>query len=252
MDRTVDDDRRTSSTTRDKDKKTTAAAAAAAAATAALPQIEVRELALEDLPAVFALGERIFPAERWPNLYRTWDEYEVVGFFQSDGETCFVADIDGKVAGFVLGTLIEKRRNAWVYGYLVWIGVDPDAGRRGVGAKLLRRLNERFIELGARIVLVDTDATNLPAIRFFEREGFGHRMEHVYMSMNLTQRPEYQKLRQRTAHKRPPAAAQEAHHHAGGGKRRRPGGGSYVRSPVEDDRATPRNGHHTNGEGETT
>ena len=41
----------------------------------------VREMELEDLPKVFALGERLFTAEKWPNLYRTWDEYEVIELF---------------------------------------------------------------------------------------------------------------------------------------------------------------------------
>jgi len=34
--------------------------------------IAIREMELEDLSVVFALGERLFTAEKWPNLYRTW------------------------------------------------------------------------------------------------------------------------------------------------------------------------------------
>ena len=52
----------------------------------------IREMKLEDIPAVYALGEAVFTADKWPSLYRTWDEYEPVGLFYSDGEFCFVAD----------------------------------------------------------------------------------------------------------------------------------------------------------------
>ena len=56
--------------------------------------VVIREMELEDLPAVYALGESVFTADKWPSLYRTWDEYEPVGLFNSDGDFCFVADAD--------------------------------------------------------------------------------------------------------------------------------------------------------------
>jgi len=158
-----------------------------------IPEIEVEELELEDLPAVFALGERLFTSDRWPNLYRTWDEYEVINLFASDGETCFVAHVEGKIVGFALGAIIEKRRNPWKYGYLIWIGVDDEAPVKGIGFKLMKTLTHRFIELGARMMLVDTDAENHRAIDFFKRSGFGNVQHHIYMTRNLTLEPEYHK-----------------------------------------------------------
>lgn len=157
-------------------------------------KVEVREMELEDLPAVFALGERLFTAERWPSLYRTWDEYAVIELFAQDGDTCLVAEIDDRIVGFALGTLIEKRRSAWTYGYLLWLGVDPEAGRSGVGARLVARLTDLFIEAGARMVLVDTDAENDGAISFFEKQGFGNRTAHVYLERNLTSHPTYRRV----------------------------------------------------------
>lgn len=151
----------------------------------------VREMELEDLSAVFALGERLFTADLWPTLYRTWDEYELVQTFASDSETCLVAEFEGKVAGFALGTLLDKRRSAWTYGYLVWLGVDSALGRQGIGKKLVNRLTEIFIEQGARMMLVDTEADNVGAVTFFHRHGFGNDTKHVYMSKNLTHHPEY-------------------------------------------------------------
>lgn len=154
-------------------------------------QVTIREMELDDLPAVYALGERLFTAEKLPSLYRTWDQYELVEFFASDGDNCLVAEVADRIVGFVLGTLIEKRKSAWKYGYLVWIGVDDGVGRRGVGARLLQRLTEIFIEGGARMMLLDTDADNTPALKFFRREGFGHERPHVYLTRNLTSHPEY-------------------------------------------------------------
>ena len=170
-------------------------------------EIEVREMEIEDLGAVYALGERLYTADKWTNLYRFWDEYEVVDMYSSDGETCLVAILEGKLVGFALGMIIEKRRSSWVYGYLVWLGVDPDVGRIGVGRKLLDELTRLFIDLGARMVVVDTAADNEAAIGFFEKNGFGHREDHVFLSKNLTRHPTYQKKRQRKGRRKTPTLA---------------------------------------------
>ena len=97
----------------------------------------IREMSLLDLPAVFTLGERLFTADKWQALYRTWDEYELAVHFASDSETCLVAELDETVVGFALGTLLEKRESSWTYGYLLWLGVDPELSRKRVAARLL-------------------------------------------------------------------------------------------------------------------
>ena len=169
-------------------------------------RIDVRELELDDLSAVFALGERIFTAENVPTLHRTWDPYEVVAFFSGDPETSLVAvdEQTDQVCGFALGTVLEKRRSAWTYGYLVWLGVDPAYARSGVGRKLLNELTDRFIAQGARMMLVDTEADNDGAVSFFRRNGFGHPRPHVFLSRNLTREPAYRKLRQAAESSRGP------------------------------------------------
>jgi ribosomal protein S18 acetylase RimI-like enzyme len=161
----------------------------------------IREMTLQDLPGIFALGERLFPADKWPALYRTWDEYELAVHFASDSETCLVAELDGAVVGFALGTLLEKRMSAWTYGYLLWLGVDPDVARKGVAARLFASMTDLFIKLGARMIMVDTDAENEPALAFFRSQGFGQETPHLFLSRNLTHDPDY--LR----HRRPSRAA---------------------------------------------
>lgn len=152
---------------------------------------DIRPMEIGDLAAVFYLGERLFTADKWPALYRTWDEFEVVSFFASDTDTCFVATREERIIGFALGNIIEKEKTAWRYGYCVWLGVDPNIERCGVGSALFEAMKEKFIALGARMILVDTDANNTPAIQFFKKRGFNHENKHVYLSMNLTHCPEY-------------------------------------------------------------
>jgi len=161
------------------------------------PALQIREMRLEDLAGVYALGESVFTADKWPSLYRTWDEYEPITLFSTDGEFCLVAVQSDRLVGFALGSLIDKRHSAWSYGYLTWLAVDPGLERSGIASQLLEAITATYIRAGARMMIVDTDAENTGAIRFFHRHGFGSEERHVYLSKNLTGHPDYRRLRRR-------------------------------------------------------
>ena len=157
--------------------------------------IEIREMEIDDLATVFHLGERLFTAREVPNLYRTWDEYEVISLFQTDEEFCLVAEADERIVGFALGTTVTKSRSAWKYGYLIWLGIDPDYHGQGVGSKLFHRFRDLMLASGVRILLVDSEADNLPALHFFRKMGFGSPQQHIYLTLNLD--PQLRQLREK-------------------------------------------------------
>jgi ribosomal protein S18 acetylase RimI-like enzyme len=152
------------------------------------PGVVIRELEIDDIATVFHLGECLFQAREVPNLYRTWDEYEVISFFQGDTEFCLVAEVEERVVGFILGTTVTKSRSAWKYGLMAWLGVDPEFQRFGIATKLFNELRNLMLENGVRMMLVDTEADNEEALHFFKNAGFSNPEEHLYLSMNLTSR----------------------------------------------------------------
>ena len=149
--------------------------------------VVVRPMTIDDLAKVFHLGEELFTAETFPTLYRTWDEYEVLSFFQDDPEFCFVAENeeDGRILGFVLGTTIHKRKSSWSYGYLVWLGIAKDASGQGVATKLFNTFKDCMEEEGVRMLMIDTEADNDPALSFFRKQGFGSDRGHIFLSMKM-------------------------------------------------------------------
>jgi ribosomal protein S18 acetylase RimI-like enzyme len=154
--------------------------------------VYVRELGIDDIAPVYHLGEDLFTSDLYPYLYRCWDEWEVIGLYNTDPEYCLVAEVDEQLAGFILGTIITKA--TWTYGYILWLGVSPKFQRCGVGDKLVDKAIARMIEDGARFMLVDTDPANVPAVKFFNRKGFGNVRQHVFLSMNLSSHDYYGRL----------------------------------------------------------
>jgi len=152
------------------------------------PNITIREMDIDDLATVFHLGEQLFKARHVPNLYRTWDEFEVIELFNSDSEFCLVAEVGEKMVGFALGTTITKNHSAWKYGQLAWLGVDPCYHRYGIATRLFNQFLELMRKNGVRMLLVDTEADNLPALHFFRKLGFGNPEEHVYLTLNIAKR----------------------------------------------------------------
>ncbi|MCS6813907.1 MAG: GNAT family N-acetyltransferase [Cyanobacteria bacterium] len=154
--------------------------------------LNIRDMQIDDIAPVYHLGESLFTSDLYPYLYRTWDEWEVIGLYNTDPEYCLVAEIADQLAGFVLGTTISKA--SWIYGYIIWLGVTPQFQRRGIADRLVDKIVERMIEDGVRFMLVDTDPANVAAVNFFTRKGFGNTRQHVFMSMNLSKHHIYGRL----------------------------------------------------------
>jgi ribosomal protein S18 acetylase RimI-like enzyme len=137
-------------------------------------EVIIREMEIDDLSAVYHLGEKLFTSEEFPILYRTWDPYEVTYYFSTDPEYCLVAETeDERIVGFVLANMIEKEGTAWKkYGYLTWIGVDEAFQRTNLGQRLYNKIEDTFQKEGARMVIADTDAENQGALLFLNAMGF--------------------------------------------------------------------------------
>jgi len=152
----------------------------------------VRDMDIDDIASVYHLGDTLFTSDLYPYIYRTWDQWEVIGLYNTDPEYCLVAEIEDQLAGFILGTIITKASLA--YGYILWLGVNPAFQRRGIADTLVDRLVERMIDDGARFMMMDTDPENIPAVNFFTRKGFGNIRKHVFLSMDLSEQEYYGKL----------------------------------------------------------
>lgn len=112
-------------------------------------------------PSSFVLIER--PVD--PPLEK---RYDVAWEALTAATFAVVAEADGQLLGVAAATLSSWNRRAEASD----LYVDRDARRRGAGAGLVNELRARARGLGARCLWLETQNVNVPAIRFYLRQGF--------------------------------------------------------------------------------
>jgi ribosomal protein S18 acetylase RimI-like enzyme len=133
-----------------------------------LTEVKIRAADELDIGAITRLDERIGGRYR-PEVW----ERRLGYYLRRDPEASVVAEIDGRVVGFMLG---EVRSGEFGLeeptGWIEVLGVDPEFRGRAVGRLLAEAMLAHFESQGARSVrtLVDVEREDLSA--FFGSLGF--------------------------------------------------------------------------------
>lgn len=131
-------------------------------------QIRIRPLDEMDISAIVGIDEKIGGAYR-PEVW----ERRIGYYLRRDPETSVVAEVDGRVVGFMLG---EVRSGEFGLeeptGWIEVLGVDPEHRGRALGRQMAEALLRHFRERGAHGVrtLVDEESEELRS--FFSSVGF--------------------------------------------------------------------------------
>lgn len=144
-----------------------------------MAEARIRPLTELDIDAVTRIDERITGRYR-PEVW----EQRVVYYIRRDPDAPKVAEMDGKVIGFMLG---EVRGGEFGLeeptGWIEFLGVDPSARGGGVGRRLAEALLEHFRSRGARI------ARTMVAQRDADIDAFLRAMGFVPAPLTALERP---------------------------------------------------------------
>jgi ribosomal protein S18 acetylase RimI-like enzyme len=133
-------------------------------------KIKIRKMTERDLPKVIAVERFVVkenPKPIWPFSFESyWEIY--------NPDVSYVAEIDGKLAGFIVGKIVEPERRRSVFqrwhtgepyttpemiGWVDMIGILPEYQRQGIGRRLLEAFYEECRKKGAvmRSVVYDNN-----------------------------------------------------------------------------------------------
>ena len=130
----------------------------------------IRPLAQRDLPAVVRIDAVYTGSEQhayWTQLFR-----EFLGPSADRTRVGLTADIDGDVAGFLLGDVRAFEFGSEPCGWILEIGVDPAHTRHGVASALLAEAVRRLRASGVSTIRTMVKRNDVPMLTFFRTNGF--------------------------------------------------------------------------------
>jgi ribosomal protein S18 acetylase RimI-like enzyme len=137
-----------------------------AAETASIVNVRsISELDLGDVVRIVEQTRQSYQPDLW--------EDRVTYYLRRDPEGSVVAELDGRVVGFMLGDVRSGEFGLdEPSGWIEVIGVEPAAAGRGVGRALADEMLARFRARGVRRVRTMVDSSMPEVETFFVRLGF--------------------------------------------------------------------------------
>ncbi len=127
-----------------------------------------------DFDALYAVEELCFePPFRFSRAYMRQS-------IQSSRSATWIAEENKELAGFAIVEWAEEQGKT--VAYIVTLETHPSWRRRGIGAELLRRIEDSARAAGAGVIWLHVDAENSAAIRLYESHSYARRgrEEHFY------------------------------------------------------------------------
>jgi len=90
-------------------------------------------------------------------------------FFEHFTDTCFAAERDSELAGFLVGFTSQSRPGE---AYIHFVGVHPSERGRGLGRRLYEHFFAAVRARGCQLVRAITAPVNLGSVQFHQRMGF--------------------------------------------------------------------------------
>lgn len=131
----------------------------------------IRSTTPVDTPALLAVaaGTDVFTAADVETLREVLDDYHAA--YQDAGHHCVIEERDGAVIGFAYYAPTPMTDRTWT---LWWIAVSRQTQSRGVGAALLRYVEDAIRQENGRLLVAET--SSLPSYaatrRFYIRNGY--------------------------------------------------------------------------------
>lgn len=131
--------------------------------------MNIRKAVQEDFLKVHRFTAGCPPLENYPeHVYKI-----ILRYF---GNYCLIAEENGKIIGFVMGIVPQSFPGT----FFLWdIGVAPSHQGKGIGGKLVRKIENELKEVGFIRIEVTIDALNIPSYKLFEKMGYQNISERV-------------------------------------------------------------------------
>jgi ribosomal protein S18 acetylase RimI-like enzyme len=133
-----------------------------------LENLTIRPLRREDLSAIVEIDEKVLGDNR-----REYWERKLESLNAKSSQASLVAELDGKVVGFILGDI-----SGWEFGvpdtvgWIDTIGIDPAYQKKGLATRLALDLIRNLKALGVKSIYTLVSWNDWDLLQFFHAMGF--------------------------------------------------------------------------------
>ena len=140
--------------------------------------MEIRKMKIEDYEAVYQL----WLSCKGMGLNTVDDSLDgIEKFLNRNPDTCFVAEMDGKIVGVIMAGSDGRR------GYIYHTAVSPDQRRQGIASKLVDAAMTALENIGITKVALVVFDRNSDGNAFWEKSGFTVREDLVYRNKTIAE-----------------------------------------------------------------
>lgn len=133
-----------------------------------LESVKIRRLQKSDLDAIVEIDEKVLGENR-----KNYWERKLELMNHQSTQVSLVADLEGKVVGFILGDI-----SGWEFGvpetigWIDTIGVDPVYQKRGLATALAHELIKNLKAFGVKTIYTLVSWNDWDLLQFFHAMGF--------------------------------------------------------------------------------
>jgi len=133
-----------------------------------LENLKIRTLKKDDIEAIVRIDEKVLGENR-----KDYWEKKLALINDQSPNVSLIAEVDGKVAGFILGDI-----SGWEFGvpetigWIDTIGIDPVYQKRGLGTGLANELIKHLKAIGVRTIYTLVKWDDWDLLQFFHAMGF--------------------------------------------------------------------------------
>ncbi len=146
-----------------------------------LEKVKIRTFSEEDLDTIVEIDRKILGKSRL-----TYWKQQIDLSKSHFPLSCLVAELEGKVIGFILGEVSGGQFNVPdTVGWISTIGVDPSYQHLGVARKLSQEFVRNLKSIGVSIVYTLVNWNDWDLLKFFRAMGFSRGEEMINLELNL-------------------------------------------------------------------
>ena len=132
-----------------------------------MERLRIRRLSKDDADRVCQIYAAITLKDVDPDFKRVIEDHS-----QRANDACFVAEMDGKVVGFMISYIITAGFGMTKSAWIATVGVDPGCMGQGIGAGLADEIFQYYREQGVENVYTSVRWDSTDLLSFFKTLGF--------------------------------------------------------------------------------